>query len=102
MARKIVRVTFNPCGSSGTVKTTRVIEPELDEDEFPFDSEYDAKNALINKAANKIYGPRCYWWADSGLGINYGQVMESLRSTKNNSNPGSSSKTYRMRVEIED
>lgn len=56
--------------------------------------------SIINQAVEKMYGPRCYWWADNGVGPEYGQVMEGLKATRNNSNPGSCSVTYRIRVDI--
>lgn len=58
------------------------------------------KSAAIGRAVKKLYGARCFWFADSGL-PGYGQVFEALQPTKNNSNPGNSSVTYRVRLDVE-
>lgn len=100
MKREIVSVTFSPTGNKDIEKSTRIVVPIFDEDGYEFDSEYDAKKCLINKAVEKLYGRRCQWWDDNGLGIYYGQVMQSLRPTKNNSDPGCSSQTNKMVVDI--
>ena len=54
----------------------------------------------IERAVEKLYGSRCFWFPDSGL-RGYGQVFESLRPTKNNSQPGNTSRTYKVALEVE-
>ena len=55
---------------------------------------------LVGRAVAKLFGGRCFWFPDSGLGYYYGQVFEALRPTKNNSQRGNSSKTNRVRIRI--
>jgi hypothetical protein len=90
MTRRIEMVTFRPTGEVDVERSTRMLRGD-DEGEGEF----------IQRATRKIYGARCFWWSDSGLGLHYGQVMTALRPTAGNSNPGNSSRTYRMRVDIE-
>lgn len=54
----------------------------------------------LERAVTKLYGSDCFWFADSGL-PGYGQVFRALRATKYNSNPGNSSVTYRVGIDIE-
>jgi len=61
----------------------------------------EIRDDIIRLAIEKRYGKRCFWWADSGLGWNYGQVMQALRATKRNSNPGNSSVTSRVSLKLE-
>lgn len=96
----ITTVTFR---TSPDHKSTRLRVPERIMNEFG-DEEMtgtDRERWIIERAIEKIWGKRCFWWADSGLGLHYGQVMEALRPTKNNSNPGNSAVTPRIRVDVE-
>jgi hypothetical protein len=76
-------VTFTPCGHGDTEKKTRMLRKH---------EESDAE--LIQRAVTKLWGRRCWWWADNGLGLFYGQVMELVGQGQN------TSRTYRMRVDI--
>ncbi|MCK9570080.1 hypothetical protein M0R72_14145 [Candidatus Pacearchaeota archaeon] len=58
------------------------------------------KSEAIERAITKLFGSRCFWFADSGLS-GYGQVFEALQPTKNNSNPGNTSVTYRVGLDVE-
>lgn len=58
------------------------------------------RETALDRAVTKLYGADCFWFADSGL-PGYGQVFQALRPTKNNSNPGNSSVTYRVGKDIE-
>jgi hypothetical protein len=98
-APRIVTVSFTACGSSDRDTETRIRIPVRDE-YGEILSGRGLTEATINRAIEKIYGKNCFWWADSGLGVYYGQVMKALKPTKNNSQPGNSSVTYRMRVDI--
>jgi len=96
----IVTVTFR---TNPEHKTTRIRVPERVMNEFG-DEELTGKDRerwIIDKAVEKVFGKPCFWWEDNGLGIYYGQVMQALRPTKNNSNPGNSSVTPRIRVDVE-
>jgi hypothetical protein len=59
------RVTIRECKVNGWSKTTRVRA----------ESEWDARA----RAVKKLFGRNAGWWADSGLGPNYGQVTEPMR-----------------------
>lgn len=61
----------------------------------------DRERWIIERAVEKVFGKPCFWWEDNGLGLYYGQVMQALRPTKRNSNPGNSSVTSRIRVDVE-
>lgn len=96
----IVTVTFR---TNPEHKTTRIRVPERVMNEFG-DEEITGKDRerwIIERAVEKVFGKRCFWWADSGLGLYYGQVMQALRATKRNSNPGNSSVTSRIRADVE-
>ena len=54
---------------------------------------------IADKAAAKIYGPRCFWFRDSGV-PGFGQVFKRLRPTKANSEPGNSAMTGRVSLDI--
>jgi hypothetical protein len=57
---------------------------------------------IIDRAVKKCYGKKCFFSKDNGLHDgNYGQIFEALRPTKNNSQPGNSSVTGRIRIDIE-
>jgi hypothetical protein len=57
---------------------------------------------MIDRAVKKLYGKRYFFNRDNGLtGGYYGQIFEALRPTKNNSQPGNSSATGRVRIDIE-
>lgn len=60
----------------------------------------ESRDEAIDRAVTKLYGSRCFWFADSGL-PGYGQVFESLRATKYNSNPGNSSRTRRVGIDVD-
>lgn len=60
----------------------------------------EIRDDIIRMAVEKRYGRRCFWLPDSGLGWRYGQVFQSLRSTKRDSNPGNSSVTSRVRLDL--
>jgi DNA-binding XRE family transcriptional regulator len=95
----IVTVTFR---TNPEHKTTRIRVPDVLEDETGTVLMGRAKMAwIIEKAIEKVFGKTCFWWEDSGLGLHYGQVMQALRPTKRNSNPGNSSVTSRIRVDVE-
>ena len=55
---------------------------------------------IVDRAIRKTFGGRYFWFEDSGLGFYHGQVFEALRPTRNNSNPGNSSATPRIRIDI--
>ena len=98
MKREIVTVEFTACCSSDDDTSINVVVPQVDpNDEFFIADDQDEE--IIRKAVEKIYGKNCWWHPNSELD-GYGQVFESLRPTKNNSNPGNSSRTNRMRVDI--
>lgn len=61
----------------------------------------ETKDEMIDRAVKKLYGKRCFFFEDSGL-PGYGQIFEAIRPTKNNSQPGNSSKTGRVRIDIEE
>lgn len=50
------------------------------------------KGAIIDRAVTKLFGKNCYWFGNYDC-LYCGQVFEALTPTKNNSNPGSSSRT---------
>lgn len=58
------------------------------------------KQQAIEYAIPRMYGSRCFWFADSGL-PEYGQVFMALPRTKNNSNPGNSAVTYRASLKVQ-
>lgn len=94
-----VTVTFR---TSPEHTTTRIRVPEFIVNEYDEEiTGQDRERWIIEKAIEKIWGKRCFWWADNGLGLCYGQVMQALRATKLNSNPGNSSVTSRIRVDVE-
>ena len=109
-APRLVTVSFTATGKSDRDTETRIRVPVrekfMNDDGESWEGEERLEGraltlATINKAIEKIYGKNCFWWADSGLGIYYGQVMRSLKSSKNDSQPGNSSVTYRMHASIE-
>jgi|WetSurMetagenome_2_1015567.scaffolds.fasta_scaffold671065_1 hypothetical protein len=54
---------------------------------------YDGLNgAVIDRAVKKSFGKRCFWFGNYD-NITYGQVFETLRPSKNDSNPGNTSRT---------
>ena len=96
----VVTVTFR---TNPEHQATRIRVPERIMNEFR-DEEITGKNRdrwIIEKAVEKVFGKRCFWWEDSGLGLYYGQVMQALRPTNRNSNPGNSSVTSRIRVDVD-
>ena len=60
-----------------------------------------SREEIIDRAVTKLFGADCFWFADSGLGWDYGQVFRALPRTKNDSNPGNSSVTDRTRIDID-
>ena len=63
---------------------------------------FETTDEMIERAVKKCYGKRCFFFRDNGLSQGYyGQIFESLRPTKNNSQPGNSSVTGRIRIDIE-
>ena len=96
----IVTVTFrtNPEHTVTRIRVPERIMNEYGDEEV---TGQDRERWIIEKAIEKIWGKRCFWWADNGLGLYYGQVMQALRPTKRNSNPGNSSVTSRIRVDVE-
>jgi hypothetical protein len=72
----------------------------FDEIEYRHYSKSEIRDLIIDKAIIKMWGKNCFWFADNGLGWDYGQVFEALRSTRNDSNPGSTSRTNRVRIDI--
>ena len=60
----------------------------------------DRERWIIERAVEKIWGQSCFWWEDSSMGLYYGQVMQALRPTKRNANPGNASVTSRIRVDV--
>jgi hypothetical protein len=60
----------------------------------------DDEDMAITKAIQKLFGSRCFWHPDSGLGKYYGQVFEALRPRRRNSTPGNSSRTDRARITV--
>ena len=96
----IVTVNFDK-GS----KTTNIRVPEKNPAaiEYSGDPEpwknLEREKYIINKAAKKLYGKRCFWLENYGLD-GYGQVFEALKPTKRNSNPGNSSVTNQIFVSI--
>lgn len=55
------------------------------------------QDAAIEQAVRKLYGKRCFWFANADMPIR-GQVFEALRPTKRNSNPGNTAKTKTIMV----
>lgn len=95
----IVTVTFR----TSPEQVTRIRVPEHIMNEFG-DEEIVGKARelwIIERAVEKVFGKPCFWWPDSGLGLYYGQIMRALRPTKRNSNPGSTSVTSRIKVDVE-
>jgi len=58
------------------------------------------ESEAIGRAVEKLFGKRCFWFPDSGV-PGYGQVFEALKPTKRNSQPGNSSVTYRIEIDVE-
>lgn len=54
----------------------------------------ELRAAAIERAVQRLYGHRCFWWADSGL-RGYGQVMRPCRTG------GSSAVTYRASLDVD-
>lgn len=59
----------------------------------------EIKSQAVEKGAEKLFGRRCFWFPDSGLD-GYGQVFEALKPTRNNSQPGNSSKTNKTSLSV--
>ena len=94
----IITVTFR---TSPENIATRLRVPERITDEIGEEiTGKDRERWIIERAVEKIWGKRCFWWEDNGMGIYYGQVMQALRPTKRNSNPGNASVTSRIRVDV--
>ena len=76
----MLTITIEELGSHGTTRaTTMRRKPDAE---------------LINRAVAKLWGTRCFWFADSGLGLYYGQVFEALGNRQN------TSRTARARITI--
>lgn len=58
------------------------------------------KSAAVQPAVTKMYGADCFWFANHGV-PGFGQVFRALRATKNDSQPGNSSVTYQVGIDIE-
>lgn len=68
---------------------------------------FDGKNVVVladdektarEKAVAKFFGKNCFWWADNGLGHDYGQVCEPLPARLGN---GNNCVTSRIRIDVE-
>ena len=71
-------VTFTTCDSEKTVRGTNMIK-----------ADGETYDQLVQRAVRKVYGQACHWWQDSGLGLQYGQVVH-----------GSNCITGRVRVDF--
>ena len=85
---KTTRIRMNP---------NTILDPDEDwltaQDYTGGNHNYDGiKGAAVEKAVKKLFGARCFWFGDFSQ-ISRGQVFEALQPTKNNSQPGNSSKT---------
>ena len=78
---------------------TRIRIPARNEFDEPWKPR-ELREWAIDRASQKLFGKNCFFWHDSGL-AGYGQVMEALRPTKANSQPGNSAVTMRIAVDVD-
>jgi len=86
------------------MKTVKFIDLSRrnDDKETKIKTNFETFDEIIERAVKKCYGKKCFFFRDNGItGGYYGQIFESLRPTKNNSQPGNSSVTGRIRIDIE-
>jgi hypothetical protein len=93
MTRRIVSVEFIALAESNYNRGTNIVWKNKDEDGDEFVNKDDEDTYNIERAVKKTYGKRCFWHPDSGLGLFYGQVFETLKH-------GNSSRTGKTRIDI--